>query len=703
MKYIHIDITDYFEKLYDYTKSEILDENVRFNTLIKSIIETIFKPILINIGIHQFIIKKDLITNKFLIYDCKEENTFYADVVIFMCRKIALINATQVKDILETIVSMIIANFLNQKNNKYENVRFGCYENTPYWPKYHENNISNFTDFEENIMKKTLPTFSGQYFEPISTERIVNNQNYKEIVNSFLLNNFEDNVEFYLASECSTLRIQNDAYIIGIIDAKLSFLNIQSLPHNNIFVTRIKKFLENEYCYHFKKILRDQKCCDFFDKKLNGEDEIRIELELQNLNESNKSIMEGQISSKLDVDQLLLSNNEVKDDTERKNGPNATHIEIYHFEKSLVKNVRSIYTQNHNFQKSQAGLTKFALNEFVIKKTNFHFILEQTLELQSMNKVSSFIKKKTTNSYSQIKIQSCFVLFLPNSYLTMNYLYLFQCVFTSAININANNFSLAEHYLKIQNSFLNVFCCIFDFLIASSINSKNIISLHKYNLYYFIELENYQVQFCDSVPNTFVDFKLDNCDIKVKNKILHFNDQISKNEKENIRFSLDITEEISNLFCHENCISFKIFDSTLPNNLQICGELKYFKIVNCVSSFNLDASVATIKIRNHQGEISIQNNVKKALPRKKQNIILINKKYLKIENFNIDILQNLKVEILILRNCYMKNIKNIRCKTIKITNTMCAFKLIKSKKHFSIFSSNSLNIQHSQNTYMVLK
>lgn len=664
MDKIHIDITELLQKLYQYNDIEIIDESVEFHYFLEMLIMELQKPLVINVGVYQFMIQKDLTNIEFIKPNRKQKNEFFFDVIIFLCQKI---NILDVENPFKFIAKMIYEDFFKQDISDIQKVTIGNYNNSLCITNNHIKTVSKL--YKE---KKNEDTEFEQFETSIPENKII------------------------IVYESDGIMIWHQPYLEGIIDLQFTLLIPEVTSHKGQFVSRIKDFLNLQCIRNYNDELYQTKYFDSFQISANQENQIIINVFSKN---SHNSLL---LLSKKHVHSLKNNNHKtLKPDTY--NVESIFNIEIYHYERSFIQYLKSYQSQMLNLRKSLIGITRFNLSEFETESSNFHFIFEQLLELKSIDKNLSRIKKQMKNSSSNIDIEYCMVKFLPNSYLTEENIIFHNCIIESIVSIQTNIFSRINHYIKFENSSLNKYIILFNFLWISACDLNNVIQINKQNLHIIVELSNCKIKFFKDVPNNIVEIILDNCEIEVENNLLYFEKNIYIDETENFAFSTKIVKQISHFIHREINVSLLIQNSTLPENLQIYGIFHAIRIENCISSFNLNAYTHILKIKNHRGQFTIEKIIKNAFSKYENNTIKKYGKYFRIENYELNILQNLKVERLIIKNCLIKNIRNIKFKRITIENTDCAFELINRYGQNEHFQSDSLNLKISLNAFMTIQ
>lgn len=666
---INIDITEFIQKIYQYDKNKIIDESMKLHHFIETLIKRTAKQIIIRTGIYQFIIQNNVSEINLIRPNREKDDQFFFDVVIFMCQKIEILGIEKIACPLKSIVRTIVFDFFNQNTNNIENVTIGYYKNSFDHFNNHElsaSEISSVNTDENEVEEIDFDRFEQQFLE----------------------------IESIWISESCGLIIWNEIYLEGIIDQKYTVLIPKLLSNKKQFVSRIKEFFDFERRKDRKNTNHTNNYSDSFYLPLQSKNQLMFDIYFQHKDDSFYVSEQNVYTSNFENRNPILSECNCLNTND--------NIEIHHYQRSITRYVKSYQILETNLHDSLVGITKFNLQKFEIKTSNFYFIFEQLLELKSISMNLSKIRKYTDKSSSSIIIESCYVTFLGNSYFTINNITFHNCILESIFHIVTDVFSKSNHYLKFDDLFLSQYIIIFDFLQICSTSLKNNIVIQKQNLHYIIELKNCNTKFYDDVPNNIAGLILNNCEIIAKNNILCFEKNIAKYEIKNYVSSMNISEKIINFTYRKLNASLSIQNSILPKEFSICGIFQGMQIENCVLSSNLDTFAQIWTIKNHQGEFSIKNYIDKASSNDENNEITKNLKYFRMKNFELNILQNLKVDEMIIENCSIKTIRNFQSKVIRIKNTNCAFQLKNAKGKIQNFRSDSLNVIISQNTHMMI-
>lgn len=701
---IQIDFTEFIKKFHNYEEIEIIRESIKFCDFIeKFLIQTIKKPIFLNFGIYQFKIMKNPKTGLWKLFTLQDEDQFYFDAILsIIMKKICVLKPDKIVNPLKNIVQSIYGNFCKYNENniyKYEKITFNFYEDA----------LQSLKKF--NIYDGVI------YFDQFKNEFSTKNTNfnpYKLIGENYLTahnfnrfgtysNRKNDKSKIYsspIIFETSHLLINNEMFSNGLLDENFSFFLPDQSSNQSKFLSKIKTILNNKHIENYDRKFINQKYSDIFDRSNNEQNSIFIKIHLINTNNSIHLNSKFSSASQFENSYFPAINAETSDLR-----PKNMIIEIYHYEKQYVRLVKCNHIQHLNLQKFLIERTECILDNFVVKYINFHYIFEQLLELKSIDMRLSSMHKQTNYQISQVHIYYCIVSFLSYSYLKMDVLHLYNCIFESTLDIHDNIFSKPMQQFYISNFELKKSKTInlFNFAVIRPIDTENLFALDKKKFEFIIHLENCEINFMNEVPYNISQIKLYKCEINAKNNVLHSSENITKNTVQKINFVLNTTEKNLQSIRYENERSLQINSSKLPDYLQIYGFFNSITIYDCFFSFDIGLFTNFyLMIHNHRGKFSIQNHIINASPLQNDNILEKCRRILCIKNFELETLQNYKINELILENCSIKIIQNIECKKLVIINTKCAFQRITQGNIYS-FSGNSINISISEKKYMILE
>lgn len=683
MKIIHIDTTNFFKKLLKYETFQIIEENEAFHQFIDSTTKRTNKSIQFDVGIHQIILEQNFVKNYIKIRNQRDENDVYFDEILFICKRILKMNHDELEYPLEVFSEAIMQNYQDQTLHKLENISI-IYNGIDCNSLQHQRR---FTYNFDNKQFFNMKLFDNQHSNQSDTIFIDENSGGpSQIVG---MKNF-------------SIKIESVNFLEGIIDDEFSFLILNRALTEKKFISQVKDFLAREILQDFRKTLQETKNIDLFHIKPDKQKlTFKIDSLLQNdsINHNQQSVVFSQAAN----NHMPTSNNAIQTnlfhDDESEIIKNE-FIEIHHQNPlSIQYKVLqcSLYLNSH---KSTLKCIKNSEFTFEVQKSNFHFIIMKFLELESMNNSSSSFKKIIEHSVTYIDVYFCYISFIPSSYFSLNDLYIYNCELRSTFYIDESIFTKQNHFFKIVDMLFTKLIILLNFMKISSKNSENAFALNKDGFKYVIQVQNCRIEFYDDIPCYISRIYLSYCEIVLNGNNINLSKKISSKTILKSDISSEIDLQILELFDHKTIISIEIDNCILPPNLRINGNFQFFQMKYCSTNLNLNYS-SRMQIMNHRGQFSVDNFITTAIPLQPTNLLHKNENALRLENLEISELKNLRIEQIIVINCIIHSIKNIRCMYLKFSNTQCAFKMIKNKNERNL-CSKALNLKISQTTYMNL-
>lgn len=684
MENFKIDITDFYKKLYVFEKLNIIRENMKFQKFILSVLQKTGKILFFNVGIHQFIIEQNNSDQYPLISHLSDDNHFCFDENIFISKKILEINSNEIEFPLKKMAKLMIKHFSNLETYRNKKISFIFSEQENHSSKY-SNNFTYRLQVEQSLKMK-----------------LFDNWRYNSSYTIFI-DEKTDQVPQIIGMKNYSSKIRNIINIVGLIDKENVFLILNQSSNKENFVLQPNDSLNQQTTQNFKSKFRTRENFDSFN--VSSCSKCIVSFKIHSILKSNNSqITEKHSESSSHPNNNAISphytdfvNNCTKQELSAAN--HSKLIRVHHFNQLCALNEIFDSSYEINSIKSSRKRPKKGHFGFEVKFSNFRLTIANFIELESINKDLSYFEKRTESSFTFINAKFCRARFFPNTFYNMNGLYLYFCRLTSCLILNHNTSTQQNFFLRIQDSTFIESIIILNFIKIKSMDKDNVLSLNKNSGNYFFHIRNCQIEFLDDIPNCAVQIHLYECKIQIHKNILYFNKTLSKNKSTNLELlsGMKMTRSLH----RKNIVSLVIHNCILPYVLKICGIFQTFHIMNCVSNFEFEFA-NIIKITNHSGQFSIKDLVIDAISRSNENLFDKGKYICQFNNLEIFELKNLKIDMLILRNCVIHKIKNIKCMDIDIMDTKCAF-ILKNASKIQQYCSDTLNLKKYQNIYMSLE
>lgn len=682
---INIDITNFYIKLYKYEQDDLMDEVSQFNNFLIFLLET-KKPIIIFLKNHQLVVENKKNTNILKVTKKNIDDFFIMDELVLVSKKIIISEIYLYNNLLNNIAQIIINDFKTKIGTNMQDILFN---NNGQIQTCGENNILNFN---------------------LSSNSLIHNKIQMEHINDCMQTisfcggkNFGSQL---IGLKYTHQKFTNFEFISGVFDDKFSLFKLNTIFDENEsqkiseFVSRISELFHVNSCENYEFSNMNQ-CFDLLDFEPNDKKFIIFHLHPQLSGfESQESCFSLNKRFKSDYNHLMYhctADPELEYQSEKNQC-----FKIYH-------NVT--FEKNHSsfeIEKKQT-LSLPCINsdevdcDFLIEKSNFHFIISRIIELKSIDKQKSSIYKNVQKSISKLIISHCIVKFLKINFPRFDQISLKNCYFENILHIKSNFLDEKDHCVLLSDMKSSQPVYIDDFLKISQNNEQNSFLYTKKYSSFKIKVSQAKVNFIDKIPAECVKMNISNCQIVIEDDILMVDHiLLSKNESNKMTIP-SFYSKISDQIFHNSDFHFnlKISDSDLPKNLFIVGIYNSIEIENCSSSFHINSLFVELKINDQKHEFSVENIINSVSPKCPENTVYKDKYDLILENHVIECLENIDVNSIFISNCSINHIFNLKCKILNIQNSECTFEL-KMDDQISVYSDSSLNLEIESENNLIL-
>lgn len=682
---IKYNITDFFIELYKYDEQELIVENMKFCNFMTFLREKIATSIIFIIKKIQLIVKYKNNGNVFTISKKYMNELFQFDELLLVSKKIVVLRVYLVNNPLLEIAEMIIKEFVNRKKSKIQDISILKYEPSKRVEKNQKIQQTSILHRRTDKMKKKKKHDKN----PIETMSYCGS---KQVGSSFIgLHGVHQKYADY-------------NFIVGFYENKFSLLGLEpnysdvNLRELSDFVHQISNSLQTypdyesmNFNHHFDSMYIQNNDSNILIFHVDFHCHNSNPLEFHLLNDNN--------IAKLNINQYDDKNLEKQRNSTKSH--NGNHLKIYHKIKSLnYKNVPRIDSS----LKLPPSINNYEnlIYEFQIVKSNFHVIISQVIEVISMLRRTSVLKKLYRESKSELQIQNCNITFLRSDFASFNHITLLDCKAKQRSYLCINPQDHSELNIELQNYEHDRPVLIDQFISIQQNTTVNYFNFVKKKSEFSLTLQNSCVNIIGKIPENLNCLSLSKCKIiSVKNNVLLSSSRLSEITTTEDNFSKSYDQIRQKLIHNVDKPILKFYDSCLPHNLSIIGTYSEIEITKCISSFVIDSLCSLICIKNHKNEFSIANILSKAIPKHSKNLFLFKTDQVRMENLEIDRFENVHTESINIINCTIKNLSNVYCKFINIQNTRCPLRFLNAKNNFCcVFGP--FNIFKSKKKYEII-
>lgn len=679
--YINIDITEFYIKLYGLENNELINEKFKFNNFLSYLNKEPRKTTVFHINKTQLIIEYNVEISQIEVSKKNENDLFSINELLLVSNKILILKLFQENDVLYQIAYMIVIDFMNQ----------GSIENHDFSISHYE--TRNDTTHHGNIL--CLNSLSNQ---PILQQ--IKWENRNNFVRTVYLCGSEQ-VKFQLLGiENLHQKYTNFDFIGGIFEGEFSLFELRSVYENNElelksdFVAKMSNLFDTN---DFNRI-KLQKLEEYFDFLEDHDDDSVMFL---------KYSIDSNVKQINSLSTIIVNH-------EKENIYKFSRI--YHkTPKQILKNPFEVYhdtiltDDDYNLEKisskSIPSVKKISFSyfyQFEIINSNFHILISRIIELKSMNKDKSTVKKSYIGCISKLKIEHCKIKFLTANMMSFDDLDIEHCDISANKNLFFNFTNHQELNIKIRNSY-SYPILISNFIYIQFDNKTNYIDYANKYLESCLIVNYSSVNLINEIPNNFLLLFFNKCEkLSVKNNILLKSHLLLPKNIEIINLQNIYTQISSKLKNELLVFRLKISECKLPHGLYIIGVYDCIDLEKCSSLIVINSFCNFFHICDHQDEYIISNIVSKAIPKKHQNVFLLNEQSLKIVNLEIECLKNIKIQSIQIINSSIQRFSNVMCKFIDMQNIRSLF-TIKTADKSIIVVHNPITLKKTDDEFMFLQ
>lgn len=653
---LNIDMGEFYIKLYEHEKVKLIKSATQLDDLFLFLSYKTKNPITIIINNKQMLIKFDKNTKKIAISKKNTIDLSDFDESLLVSKKILVHEIYLENGILQNIAQMIATDFIQQSRNKQQNIIIHHDEKRKQIGE--NNNILNLHILSDQSIKDNLVQVSNQY----------------NSVQTIFLDGSKSIGSHFVGFECINQMYTDFGFIGGIYDDTFSLFELNTVFYADMqqnmsyFVSKMSNFFQK--INNINLDINSNQYFDLFYIKPKEQEILVFYPKFVNLNE--KKTEEGCIvEEKVECTDFFNTHLEAFSDFNQQN------IKIHH-NFSLPQE----YNESQKKRSSKFFLPKinsnFFFNQFKIEKSNFYIVISRILEVKSIAKITSSIRKLLDDDGASLKIIHCVVKFLNIDFSNFGLIYFKNCQFKQKLHLGTSLNGYCEFNLMIIDSYFHMPILFDDFIeIQMHTNMNNFNCKKNYN-YFQLIISHSKIRFNDNIPANCIQLSLDKCLIlSVKNNILFQGNSLPQND-------IDILGSSS---CNHDLLSFQLMDKlvitmlklsncVLTPYLKIKGIFNWIIITNCVSPFIIDVYLHKLQIIDHKDEFFIKNMVSRAVSQQLKNSFIFNRIDLIIKNLEIECLENISIHKIQLINCSIKVFSNVKSKNIVFQNTTCSFQLI---------------------------
>lgn len=660
---IIIDITEFYIKLYKYEGNDLIHEEIQLHSLLSFLLINLKSPLNTNIGKNKILIEKNKNTGIITISKKNNYDLFIVDELILVSKKILFLKIVSILYLIKSIAEIIIADYINQIDKNINNVSITFNERRT---QIKENlNILNF-----NI------SYNNLYYNEVEKDSL------HIYIQTISFCGLENSGSQLIGLGASHQKYEDCDFVNGIFDDYFSLIQLSKISCENEsvkesnFVSKMTNFFQ-AYEEIDSTLSYSNHYFDSYDNQHFDQEFLIFNLHSENTDNNLRktSICPKVVCVKSNEKNLQFIEKIIKV-SDMKKKSNTQTITIYHLFTS-VKDENQLYVKETN----KILLPKLNLEsiccQISIERSNFHIIISRILELKSINRYLSCIEKKICDFEIKLKIIHCQVRFLTPNILIYNQIRFVNCEFQQKLQICYDDINHDFYQYTFDDSFYEKPIIVGNFIQIQGKIHKNFISYVKRGSKSTLIAFNSTIHILKKIPLKFFYISLHNCHlVSVENNCLKQNDLLlSRNNNSNVSLS-NLRDTITSKLILKTATSIlEISNCILSQNLRIIGIFNWILIKNCSSPFIINSYFRKLQIFNHKDQYSVSNIASRAEPIQPSNTLVFDENSLFLRNLIIDRLENIEINQIHILNCSIKTILNVKCKNIKILNTMCSFQL----------------------------
>lgn len=654
---IKIDISLFYFHLYSCELEYIKEQNIIFHNFILFILRKSNQLIEIYVGFYKFHILKHNTTNVYDIFIQKATNFEKIFKYLMISKKILLIGAYLKENIVQKIAIIIISFYIEKTNTEHTS-------------------ISYLKDFEKISLVKSCK--NSEKNSVISTcSFLKHNENYELQEKSIT---FDDNnqINGLIGIDDISHYFENIFLLEGVYDGNFACYKCDSiLNRSNIFSVLISDSLsdQNNHLVEYNRKFRhesfvvkttEENFLLFEIKFINDHHDLNeISINMQKNTSNDYNIFQGILKDLMtDIFELEDTNSEFirwKFSIEHFNDEANTIISNHRAEKNPIAD----FTIKND--------TKFK-NDMRIMNSNFHIIILRLIECKSIQKDNSLVYIEFSEFKSSLSIENCEINFLYDNddpFYIFKQMKIKYCILKS-FHLNMNFTRKMRNYTSLKNSLKLTSVKIQNFIQIKELNETNQIYSIKKPHKWTVKIHDAKVDFFENIPDIKLIIYISNSEVFATKNTL-----ISKHSFSHTNHFFSKLNYFDASYKSFSEIQLFLKNSILPDNFHITGIFHTIDISNCISTFFISAISEFVKILNHHGTFSIQNNIRKVVKTEYDNesICVKNSFYLLINNYDVEYLSDINVEQIFLENCKITKIQNLECKYLVIKNSLLSFPL----------------------------
>lgn len=653
---ININMTELYFNLNLLTNTEIIEKSINVEEFFTFLFDKNSQLIILIIDSVEFNIQKK--NHRIELSELNEKMVTNIDAPMLINSFFLMQNIEKKGYLLQKIAEMILSNFVN--------MQFG--NNSQIASFFKNQSIQEFEVSKNSLYEKYI---SNYYFQNEAFE--IDDDDFGEY---FVLDGIRYEERSLICIEKTNQKYQNLDYFSGAFDDLFSLFLI-----NSESVQSSKKI---DFLLKLNSTPKSESYANIVDLSWN--------FEIFDLNETEYFIFHFTPDYKelklVDSSSFTVSMNE--------NIQNCTNCNSKSLLKSYLEN-NELYKQNlklyfDELYKADDRITGYMNEEEIsnfhtqkfsnkhlnlkVEHSNFHLIISQFIECESIDRKVSSIHKYDHLLCHQIEINYCNIKFLNLNFRIFKKIKLNNCLLESNLKFYTNIFSIMNLNLHFVNFQILEPIMIFDFVKIEPFQNINEFHLERVENHYILRIGNCKLTIFEIIPDYISHMKLTNCHLVITNEMNTSN--IEHSEEQSI-FEM---HSLSEIMKYKICIiskspTFKLIMNkcTSFDNIHISGVFNTIKIVNCTYLFIVKAECKLIEIENHKREFTLYSFLNKVISRHENSYLKIDDGMIHLKNLMIHDITDLHIKFFEIQNCEIKRIENVEAGIISIRDCKCSFQI----------------------------
>lgn len=511
-------------------------------------------------------------------------------------------------------------------------------------------------------------------------------QIHQKLDNSVYDGNAFERRNQFLGIKNSNIVLTNWLKITGVYDGNFSIFELLSnslLYKKNRFSEYIKSEIEHitknvyeDFNYFYRIHIRQKECnsssikSDYF--VFNIAYVNHTDVRIQELNQDNDFSEELKCLS--EIKSIYLD---------------STHILNHSFQLRYKKVV-----QNQNISSFFDLITQpRLLTNLKIERSRFHIIFLRFMEIKSCRSQMPIFQAKLDHNCYHINIKKCEINFLKKIPCYIMNFSIENSIITTIFQIYTYNLRYSSFEIKSSSFRLR----INEWFEIEPFDGSNVRFSFKYH-FNSVNLEHYycKIRILSVINCNLANLFFQNCVITSANRTLVLNncDIIKGYEYSQIEESVSQS--------HFNLPKLIIVQSTLPDYFHIKGAFHTVNILYCSSMIEIVNYTKEMFISNHKGVVSYSNLIINAQFLGNDSFIRKNDGLYIFSDLNILELQNINIEILQIKSCFILRIENVSTRNIYIEFLQNNIQIADDTK-IEIYKANQMVFITKKNTNCTIK